>query len=895
MTTRIEAIGNFLRTHTHADLAKLYNPGMEVQVNVGQDGGVRVSKEFKGRSWHEWANPNDALDTWKSFRIPYNARTKPEYRDTPMKFDLKLHAEGVGMTGWNWQTLRSIFVAYDFDSIANHAQGLTAVELEAVLKTAMSIPWVTVRKSTSGSGYHFYVMIADSPEVANHNEHAALARAILGMLSAKTGFDFEAKVDICGGNMWCWHRKMVGTDGLTLIKQGGMLHDLPTNWRDHETVVSGNRRKNLPRYVEDSVIDEFDELCGTQPRQKLDEDHRRLLDFLEDRRAQWWWDQDRWMLVAHTADLKIAHTELNLKGIFDTIATGKMRGADHNCFCYPLKQGSWTVRRYTPGITEHDSWTQDGKGYTTCYLNRDPDLITAARTYDGVEMEKGGFEFNEAEVMITASRSLGANVELPPWAANRKAILKQHKKDGRLVVNVKAEPSDDGGAMRGWRHESGWWKRIYDTRVVSSKSEPDSLSYDTAVRHLITTEGEDAGWVIRTGDKWQAEPIQHVRLALKTVDELTDSEVSAVLGNAVMNSWKIVSRPFEDEFPGDRQWNRQAAQLRYIPKQEAPFHYPTWAQVFNHCGACLDDAVRENGWCNTNGILTGGEYLKTWVASMFQRPTMHLPYLFFFSQEENTGKSTFHQALSLLMTRGYVEASSALRTEFNGQLEGAVLCYIEETDLSQQKQVRERIKNYVTARQLAIRALYKNAYQVVNTTHWVHCANDVGFCPVFPGDSRITVVQVRPLDQMALIPEHELYLRLEKEAADFLGAVMSLDLPTPDSRVGVPVLETSYKKRAQDSNMSALQAFIQENVTFCDGHLIKFSDFYDRFISSIEDVNEIDRWTKIRVGKELPQNVLKGRYSKDGSKHYVANVSFDPNAVPCDFRWKVTGDKLERE
>lgn len=894
MTTRTEAVGNFLRLSTKADLADLYTPEMECQVNVGQDGGIRVSKEFKGRSWHEWANPSDPEDTWKSFRIPYNARTTPEYRDVQMNFDLQQHAEAVGMTGWNWVKKRSIFVAYDFDSIANHIEGLTADELNKVKELAFKVPWITVRTSTSGTGYHLYVMIANSPEIANHNEHAALGRAILGMLSAKTGFDFEAKVDVVGGNMWCWHRKMVGTNGLDLIKQGEALHDIPVNWRDHIQVVSGSKRKNCPRYVDDDVVDEFDELCGTQPRINLEEPHKALLDFLEAKQAQWWWDQDRWMLVAHTADLKEAHIELNLKGIFETVATGKLRGADHNCFGYPMRGGGWSIRRYTPGIGEHESWTQDGKGYTTCYLNRDPDLITAARTFDGVEMENGGFEFNEAEVAKTAARSLGAEIELPPWSVNRTTILKQHKKDGRLIVNVKAEATDNGGDMRGWRNEKGWWKRILDTRVTT-KVEPDNTSYDTTIRHLVSSEGDDYGWVIRTGDDWQMEPIAHVRLGMKTVDALSDGEIASVLGNAVMNAWRVVNRPFEHEFPGDRQWNRKAAQLRYIPKQDPPFHYPTWSRILNHCGDNLNEAVRQNGWCNANGILTGGEYLKTWIASLFQRPTAHLPYLFLYSEEENTGKSALHQALSLLMTRGYVEASSALRTEFNGQLEGAVLCYIEETDLSKQKQVRERVKNYVTAKQISIRALYKNAYQIVNTTHWIHCTNDLSYCPVFPGDSRITVCRVDPLDQMTLIPEVELSILLEKEAADFLGAVMSLDLPAPNSRLGIPVLDTAAKRKAQDSNMSALQLFITEFVTPCDGSLIKFSDFYDRFISQMDDVNEIDRWTKIRVGKELPDNIIKGRYMQDGAKHYLANVTFDASTVEQTYRWRLRKDRLVKE
>jgi hypothetical protein len=43
-----------------------------------------------------------------------------------MMFDLEAYAQGVGMTGWNWYDQQSLWVAFDFDSIATHkGSGLT--------------------------------------------------------------------------------------------------------------------------------------------------------------------------------------------------------------------------------------------------------------------------------------------------------------------------------------------------------------------------------------------------------------------------------------------------------------------------------------------------------------------------------------------------------------------------------------------------------------------------------------------------------------------------------------------------------------------------------------------------------------------------------------------------
>ena len=171
--TKTEAVKYLLTKHTHPDLAALYDPGLEVQVSVAQDGGDRVDKEFKGKTYGVWT---DGRTEWKSFRIPRNADSDAEDNDGPMNFNLEAHVEGIGMTGWDWRRRVSLWSAYDFDSIVGHAEGhrgkLTDEELAEVKRRAMSIPWVTVRKSTGGKGIHLYVFLPDVP-TANHTEHAA--------------------------------------------------------------------------------------------------------------------------------------------------------------------------------------------------------------------------------------------------------------------------------------------------------------------------------------------------------------------------------------------------------------------------------------------------------------------------------------------------------------------------------------------------------------------------------------------------------------------------------------------------------------------------------------------------------------------------------------------------
>ena len=76
--------------------------------------------------------------------------------------------------------------------------------------------------------------------------------------------------------------------------------------------------------------------------------------------------------------------ELKLVGIFETNSQGRNPG-NPNCFLFPLPNGAWRVYRFSPGVAEAETWSQDGEGWTTCYFNRRPDLAIAAKAHGGIE------------------------------------------------------------------------------------------------------------------------------------------------------------------------------------------------------------------------------------------------------------------------------------------------------------------------------------------------------------------------------------------------------------------------------------------------------------------------------------------------------------------------------
>lgn len=229
--------------------------------------------------------------------------------------------------------------------------------------------------------------------------------------------------------------------------------------------------------------------------------------------------------------------------------------------------------------------------------------------------------------------------------------------------------------------------------------------------------------------------------------------------------------------------------------------HPHFDKILGHLGKGLDEAVKASPWCHANGIRTGSRYLLYWSALLFQRPEQKVPYLFLYGEQE-TGKSTLHQALGLLMSKGYGEARNSLLTKFNGELDGKILAYIEEIDLSGKgMEVYNRIKDLVTADSITIHPKYVTPYEADSYLHWIQVANSRHHCPIFEGDSRIVMIHVEEKPQED-IPTRVLQQKLGGEAPDFLRTLF--DIPLPEQGVGrlyLPVLDTEARQAAIAESM----------------------------------------------------------------------------------------------
>lgn len=869
-------VSKFLLVRTHPDLAAMYGHDMEVQVNVLKLNGKRVEKSYEGKPYHQWED--DAGNAWKAFRIPFNANTKPMYYDSQLRFSLDTYAEGIGMTGWDWKSLISRWVAFDFDAIVGHSdkhtKKMTNDELELVKEKLNAIPWVQIRRSTGGAGLHVYVHLCDSPVVGNHSEHAAIARSVLSHLSLLVNYPLSSKVDICGGNMWVWHRKMEKSNGqgLAMIKAHTETFPVPQDWKDHLDVTTHKRSTTIPKGLDEAFL----ELSGQRAEVELDADHLKLVDYFTSNKLLWWWNADHRMMVTHTAFLARAHLDLKLKGIFNTSSTGQSGPGDHNCFCFPLPSGAWVVRRYGKAEVPETTWGRDKVGFEWCYFNKPMDICTLVKLHGGKEHPKGGFQIDEigkaTALWNDLNKLMKEKLDFPPWITGRSVKISPHNKsNSKITISIDWDDKDAKTGMESWIVDRKKYTRVLTGDFEFASTE--IASTDNLIRHVVDTSGKDGGWFLKVSQIWHNEPLLHIRAAMSSLG-LDNGQTNQILGENVLEPWKIVSQPFEVEYPGNRQWNRNTAQLRFAPIEATTENpYPTWEMLLEHCGRGLNEDLKANVWAVENSIESGGDYLRCWIASLIKAPKRPLPYLFFWSKEQNTGKSIFHEALTRLIVNGYMRAEAALTSTsaFNGELETRVICAVDEMDLRANSQAYNRIKDWVTADQILIHPKSKIPYMMDNTTHWIHTANDSNYCPIFEGDTRITSIHVRRFEG-PLIPRIELFEKLDSEAPFFLHSLLRMELPASGDRLNIPVISTQSKIDTMYNNTSDLDRFIEEECDPVAGHCITIKHFYAAFVDYLDRASA-GSWGKRQMTIRLPEQHKTGRINTKNA-HYVSNVKF---------------------
>jgi hypothetical protein len=439
---------------------------------------------------------------------------------------------------------------------------------------------------------------------------------------------------------------------------------------------------------------------------------------------------------------------------------------------------------------------------------------------------------------------------------------------------------------------------MFDVLTETTDDEASHAEYDSVIRQLVSPSNDDAGWYLRGGDKsWQRFSTEKVKLRLLSLD-LQKPEVEIILGSTIGKAWRLVNIPFQPEYPGDRQWNVDAAQYAYpaanLDYDQVPYH-PNWDRVLKHCGQDLDGVIRNDEWCKTHNIKSGADYLLYWIAFLLRDPFQPLPYLFLYGNQ-NSGKSILHQAIALLVTKGVASADRALKSEndFNGELANCVLAYIEETDLSSNDgRSYARIKDWTTNDEFWIRRMRTDAYKQRNTLHFIQTGNKLRNIFLEANDTRIVVMFVPDLEPGEEIPKNELIAKLKEEAPHFMRTLMDLTMPSAHSRMGLPPLRTKNKVRAEEINSSALETFISEQCYAVPGEMIEFVTFWERFIKWLPSEKRHE-WKKSIVLDEIRQRFPYG--ISNGNKRMIGNMSFENKTADPDTKpWIIVEGRLAKD
>jgi len=880
------------------DMLERFSINMEVQVNVSGSGAEAV--EGRRNTWTK-----DGVQFW-NIRIPADAMTDfPHFEDKVLPWSLSMNAEAVGMTGWDWCHRVSRWVAFDFDAITGHAPGVGVdeVQLSQVREAAMRIPWVQTRKSTRGKGYHMYVYFDDAGiPTENHTIHQGLGRCILSKMSQESGFNFASAIDACGGNMWIWHRDATAqNEGLAVIQDSTQeltLSDLPINWRDHIDVVTRKRTKIKVRGIPTKEDEAFDVMASARDMVSLDEVHHEIIEALsEECNCTTVWIPEYNLLQTHTAgfaQLRETHPD-KYAGFFETNSDGNNL-AEPNAFAFPMADGGWKVYRFSKGHHEHETWDQDGRGYTTTFFNCRPNLKAAALSMQAAKSKDGSFYFTCVRHAMQAMTALGVKAtqmdDIKQWAeGDRKVILKHELKSNELSVRVEKHESDAKPSHH-WILNKTFWERMFevecDPREMKNVDYPE---YDGMYRVLMSTAGDQAGWAAwdASQKEWDMHPSNNIKLMLQS-DFVAKGDAEHIMGTILKKRWRLVNMPFQPEFPGNRQWNHKAPQLNYAPAilgdKEEPVH-PHWDMILDHIGKDLGEVLVDDIWANKYNVKTGRQYLQLWIAAMLREPFEPLPYLFLHGPE-NSGKSIFHEAARQLFTGGYCKADNPLKTtgEHNGELANAVLAVVEETNLNGKNGERalNRMKDWITSDYIAIRQMRTDTYMLRNSLHFVHCANDRSYCPIMHGDTRVTMLYVSEIDYDDEIPKSLLKKSLEAEAPHFMRTLMDWDIPPASGRLRIPVMATREKEAVEALTMDPIARFFTETAFECPGAKVLFGEVYDRFRVTLSADDE-EYWSQKQFSLRLPRPFVTGKSGGKGGT-YVGNISWSADS-------KTTGQYLE--
>ena len=448
------------------------------------------------------------------------------------------------------------------------------------------------------------------------------------------------------------------------------------------------------------------------------------------------------------------------------------------------------------------------------------------------------------------TRLLGIDVPIPAILLGREITARRDNTS--LYITI---PGDKEEAVEGWHYNRKNWE--FDLECL-----PDESTFAGDRIRQTTDKYAGKSLVIWDNLDWKAYNLTAAKTYLQGCG-LDKFQVARTIKDAMDNSFELVQVPFGPDHPGPRLWNRFGARYACEPVKG---EYPQIQMILDHCGRNLTPAVLADPWCQHNKVTTGGQYLKFWAARMFRYPDKRLPMLDFFSEIQNIGKSTFGRTVArgIKGTNGWCELRKEItRDDFNDQMRGAVLCLLEEIDLSSNPGAYQLIKNLIDNPYLKLRGIYSPSETEVNYTHLIHTSNDRHFCPIYPNDTRIVMVKVDPFEGQELDWIETLCPIVDEQMPAFLYDLMNLELPKGNGRLYLPVLVTEDKRAAMEEKKAEMSGWYSQLL----------ADARDGWVEDLSAADILQRLVAETTDKKLPKSAaglssnltqLKKQFAKDG-------------------------------